>query len=224
MSIRLSRMVCPVTALFLFSVCVNLANAQQRGVVSCRPASERTGTEGCWIVASQRVEVLPLPLYWTLDAFATKAAAESARGSGTVVEALGKVWVMTVEPRHGATVNPQGIRVTEIGPLTVQPGTYTAQYMEAILEPGAVSRTHTHSGPEAFYTESGESCLETPAAKQVGKKGIDIVIPAGVPMELVATGSETRRSIVLLLHDSSKPPTTVVQWKSKGLCMSGAAK
>jgi quercetin dioxygenase-like cupin family protein len=224
MSIRLSRVVCSVVTLFLVFVSGSLAKAQQKGLVSCKPASERTGAEGCWIVASQKMEVLPLPLYWTLDVFPTKTAAESAKGSGMVVEALGKVWVMTVAPSHSVKVNSQGSRVTEIGPLTVQSGTYTAQYMEAILEPGAVSRTHTHSGPEAFYTESGESCLETPAAKQVGKKGVDIVVPEGVPMELVATGSETRRSIVLVLHDSSKPPTTVVEWKSKGLCMSGVAK
>ena len=113
-----------------------------------------------------------------------------------------------------------GIRVREIGPLPIKPNeNYTAQFMEGILEPGAVSGTNVHSGPEAFYTESGESCLETPAGFQVGPKAIDLVIPEGTPMELVASGKETRRGIILVLHSSERPATTVTNdWKSKGLC------
>jgi quercetin dioxygenase-like cupin family protein len=91
--------------------------------------------------------------------------------------------------------------------------------MEGILEPGAVSRTHVHSGPEVFYTETGESCLETPAGRQVGRKGVDLVVPEGTPMELVASGTETRRGIILVLHSTDRPATTVItDWKSKGLC------
>jgi hypothetical protein len=38
-------------------------------------------------------------------------------------------------------------------------------------------------------------------------------------MELTATGSETRRALVLILHDSTQPHTTVAtDWKPKGLC------
>jgi quercetin dioxygenase-like cupin family protein len=87
------------------------------------------------------------------------------------------------------------------------------------MQPGAISRTHLHSGPEAFYTETGETCLETPSGKETGHKGADIIAPEGVPMELTATGPEPRRGIVLVLHSSSKPHTTVVSdWVSKGLC------
>lgn len=39
-------------------------------------------------------------------------------------------------------------------------------------------------------------------------------------MELVATGTETRQGIILVLHSSAKPATSVVtDWKSKGLCL-----
>jgi quercetin dioxygenase-like cupin family protein len=154
-----------------------------------------------------------------MDVFPTKEAAESAKGSGgTVVESLGKVWLLTVGEKLKA--NPAGTRVTEIGPLPLKVGqNYTAQYMEATLQPGMVSKTHVHAGVEAFYTESGETCLETPEGKQVGRKGDDIVIPEGVSMELTATGTEVRRGMMLVLHDSSKPSTTLVDdWKSKGLC------
>ena len=187
---------------------------------SCRPVAERTGMDGCWILASVPVgKPSAGAVFWTLDRFPTREAAQRASGEGgAVVEALGQVWLFTVgeKPRLDA----QGSRVTQIGPLPVKPDVdYTAQYREAILQPGAVSRTHLHSGPEVFYTETGESCLETPAGKQVGRKGVDIVVPEGEPMELVATGTETRRGIVLVLHASDKPHTTVVSdWKSTGLC------
>ena len=159
------------------------ARAQSKPLVSCKLASERTGTEGCWIVANHPIGGLQNPTYWILDVLPNKAAARNVRDHNTtVIEALGKVWLMTLSGERIPKPNPQATRVAVIGPLWVTPGNvltknvtgpmseepgrqYTAQYMEAILEPGAVSRTHTHSGPEAFYTESGESCLETPAAK-----------------------------------------------------------
>ena len=196
------------------------ASAQQQKLVSCKPAAERTQPEGCWILANKPLGKLPAATFWTLDVYPTRESAEKARASnGTVVEALGKVWLYTVGEKPA--LSPQGSRISQIGPLPVKPEEfYTAQFMEGILQPGSVSRTHVHAGPEAFYTEAGESCLETPGGKQIGRKGLDIVVPEGMPMELVATGTETRRGIILVLHSSDKPPTTVtMDWKSKGLCL-----
>jgi quercetin dioxygenase-like cupin family protein len=195
------------------------ACAQQQKLINCKPASERTQPEGCWIAASQPLGKLAGPVFWTLDVYPTQESADKANTNhGTVVQALGRMWLFTV----GAVpaLPAQGSRVTQIGPLPVKPEeAYTAQFMEGILEPGSVSRTHVHAGPEAFYTEAGETCLETPEGRQVGRKGTDLVIAEGVPMELVATGSEVRRGIILVLHSSAKPVTTVVaDWKSKGLC------
>lgn len=190
---------------------------------SCKPVSERTGPEGCWIVASSKLgKLTEKPVFWTLDVYPTKADAERDATPGSrVVEALGKVWLLTV----GDRIKPaaQAIRMAQIGPLTVKPGEeYTAQYRESIMQPGAVSRTHLHSGPEVFYTETGETCLETPAGKQMSRKGVNIVADEGEPMELMATGTETRRGLVLVLHSSDKPHTTLVtDWHSKGLCKQG---
>ncbi len=195
-------------------------SAQGPKLESCKPASERTTVEGCWILVSSPLGKLPaLPVFWTLDQYPTRESAQTAvTKDSTVVEALGKVWLFTVGNKPKPPV--QGSRVTQIGPLPVKTNEdYTAQYREAILQPGAVSTTHLHAGPEVFYTETGETCLETPAGKQTGRKGVDITAPEGVPMELMATGSETRRGIVLVLYESSKPHTTVVsEWKSQGLC------
>jgi hypothetical protein len=38
-------------------------------------------------------------------------------------------------------------------------------------------------------------------------------------MHLTATGTETRRALVLILHDSTQPATmSAHDWKPKGLC------
>jgi quercetin dioxygenase-like cupin family protein len=181
--------------------------------------TEKTQETGCWILASQPLGLLANPVYFTMETFKDRELAERQKGSnGTIVEALGKIWLLSVGPRRNS--GPAGTKAAQIGPLPIRAGQeYTAQYMEATLQPGMVSKTHVHSGVEVFYTESGETCLETPEGKQVGKKGLDIVIPQGTSMELTATGTQIRRGMMLVLHDSSKPPTTLVDsWKSKGLC------
>ena len=197
-----------------------VAAAQTEKLESCRPASERTGPNGCWILASESLGRLPdKPVFWTLDVYPDRVSAEAAAGShSTVLDALGRVWLLTVGEKP--EMPAKGKRVNTIGPLPVKGNEeYTAQYRESIMSPGAVSRTHVHSGPEAFYTEAGETCLETPSGKQVSRLGHDVIVPEGEPMELVATGSETRRGLVLVLHSSSKPHTTVVtDWHSTGLC------
>ena len=95
---------------------------------------------------------------------------------------------------------------------------YTAVYMQNIFDPGMTAPIHTHSGPEAFYALTGETCLETPAGMLNDRNG-PIIVPAGPPMLLTATGTTRRRAVVLILHDSSQPATTMVQnWTPKGLC------
>lgn len=189
---------------------------------SCKPVSERTGSEGCWILASKPLGKLPnQPVFWTLDVFRDRTSAQAAAISGsTVLDALGRVWLLTVGERSATPI--RGMRITQVGPLPVKKDEdYTAQYRESIMIPGAVSRTHVHSGPEAFYTDTGETCVETTSGKQVSRPGHDVIVPEGEPMELMATGSETRRGLVLVLHSSAKPHTTVVtDWHSSGLCKS----
>ena len=159
-------------------------------------------------------------VFWHLDVYSTRAAAEQAKSSrGTVIESLGKVWLLSIEAARWRPAG--GERVAEIGPLPVIAGeTYAAQYMEAIFTPGMTAPTHTHPGPEAWYTLAGETCLETPEGKMVGRAGgSHVIVPGGPPMHLTATGTETRRALVLILHDSAQPPTTPARdWTPKGLC------
>ncbi len=203
-----------------------LSEISTKTLVACKPLAERTGDQGCWILTSQPLGTLdPAQIYWTLDTFPDRAAAEKAQAetkgkNSTILESLGKTWLLTVGPKFEQAANAK--RAAEIGPIPVKAGEdYTAQYAEAIMAPGATSRTHVHSGAEVFYTEAGETCLETPGGVQFSRPGPagGIIIPEGQPMELVATGTENRRGLVLVLHSSSKPATTVVSdWHSKGLC------
>ena len=114
-----------------------------------------------------------------------------------------------------------GVHVAEIGPLPTIPGReYTAEFMEAVFRPGMKWRVHRHSGAEAWYTISGETCLETPEGAMVGRAGgAPVIVPEGPPMQLTATGNEVRRALVLILHDSAQPHTTLApDWTPKGLC------
>src|SRR5206468_12633405 len=77
----------------------------------------------------------------------------------------------------------------------------------------------SHSGPEAWYTLSGETCLETPNGTQVGRAGgAPVIVPGGLPMELTATGSTLRKSLVLILHDRSEEHTSELQSRSDLVC------
>jgi quercetin dioxygenase-like cupin family protein len=187
----------------------------------CRPVSQRTSELGCWIIVDDQVGLLPAgQMFWHLDTYPIRTAAEDAKQSrGTVVEALGKIWLFTIAE---ATWRPRsGVRIAEIGPLPVQPGSaYSAMYMEAVFTPGMTSAIHTHSGPEAWYTTAGESCLETPQGAMFGRAGgPPLIVPAGPPMLLTAIGKVQRRAIVLILHNASQSATTLEHdWKPKGLC------
>jgi len=194
----------------------------------CKPATERHTDVGCWILADEpQGKIDQAQTYWHIDAYRTRADAERARGAhATVVEAFGKVWLLTVAKR-GWRPSPAGNHVEDVGPLPVKAGEqYSALFMEAVLTPGMTSAIHVHSGPEAWHTIAGETCLETPSGKVVGRAGAPgIVIPGGPPMLLTATGNETRRALVLILHASSQAPTSVVSdWSPKGLCSAAATQ
>ncbi|HKW36073.1 MAG TPA: hypothetical protein VJN92_23930 [Candidatus Acidoferrum sp.] len=97
--------------------------------------------------------------------------------------------------------------------LAITPGEkYSAQYMEAVFIPGMTSNAHNHSAPEAWYTMTGETCLETSdGIAHVGRAGgPPLILPVGLSMHLAATGSEKRRALALILHETTRPPTTLV--------------
>jgi len=193
----------------------------------CKPVSQRNAEVGCWITIDDPIgPVQAAPIFWHLDAYPSRAAANAAREErGTVVELLGRVWLFTIA-ESGWHPRSAGERVATIGPLPIRPGTpYTAMYMEAVTRPGVTSAIHTHSGPEAWYTQAGGSCLETPeGAIRAQAGGPPLIVPGGPPMLLSTTGTTMRRAAVLVLHESAQPAITMEhEWKPKGLCQEGGA-
>ena len=186
----------------------------------CRPASERAGEVGCWIIAREPLGRLTAPaVFWHLHTFASRPEAEAEKGPrGTVIEALGSVWLSTIaEPGWRPR---RGIRVAEIGPLEVEPGmSYTAQYMEGIFDPGMTTEVHQHPGPEAVYTMAGAICFETPHGTLRAGAGRAVVLPAGRLHTLTATGTAQRRSIALVVHESGRPwRLASSDWIPRGRC------
>jgi quercetin dioxygenase-like cupin family protein len=187
----------------------------------CVPISERAGRQlGCYITATQSLGVLgQAPVFWHIDRYPIRSAAEAMRTpSGMVVESLGEIWLFTIAAAEWRPLG--GERIARIGPLPIDADkAYTAEYMEGVFAPGMKSRVHRHAGPEAWYGLSGETCLETPTGAVTARRGETLIIPGGAPMELTATGAETRRALVLVLHDSSMPLGMAAEdWTPKGLC------
>jgi len=112
-----------------------------------------------------------------------------------------------------------GQPIAIVGPLMLPPAkSYTAVLSYAAMRPGDRSRVHTHPGPEGWYMIVGEQCLETPAGANRAKAGGTMTVPPNVPMELSITGTVLRKSLVLVIHDSSQPRGTPSQWKPSGEC------
>jgi len=196
-----------------------IASAQVPGRCEV-PVSQRTSDVGCYLVATQTLPAMPSgPVYWHLYTFPTRAVAEAEKTStGTVVESFGKVWLYTIAEK--AWHPSGGEHVAVIGPFTMSAGNqYTARYMEATFTAGMKAAIHRHSGPEAWYLVSGTQCLETPDGFKVAHAGDSAVVPEGPPMALSSVGTETRRSVLLVLHSSSQSWITMDHdWQPKGLC------
>ncbi len=192
--------------------------------IPCASIAEKRQELGCYVVARQQLGALregAPPLFWHLDAFPNRAAAEAAKGRfATIAEAFDRTWLFTIAPRnwrptasaeHVATVGPL--------PLEVEGVEYTATYLASAFHPGLSSYVHAHPGPEAWFIVSGEQCLETPDGPTPGRAGDGQMVRGGLPMIVHGTGSEIRRVLALILHDATKPATIPVnQWKPRGLC------
>lgn len=187
------------------------------------PVTQRTSATGCYLTAT-----LPLPLlssasvYWHVYSYPSRAAAEAVgqRSASIVVESLGTTWLFAIA--DAAWQASAGRRVARIGPLPVLPGKhYTARFMEAVFPAGQGLQTavHHHSGPEAWYLVSGAQCLRTPEATKVLRKGEGGFVEAGPPMMLTSLGQETRRALVLVLHETGQPWMTVTtDWRPVASC------
>jgi quercetin dioxygenase-like cupin family protein len=186
---------------------------------TCVSRSEQPRRVGCLIVTETPQGTLgPGPVYWHVARLDSGKRITALPARATSFDSFGHTWLMAIG--DSAWRPSVGEQVAVIGPLPITPGTsYNALYMEASMRPGMKSAVHRHSGAEAWYTLAGETCLETPSGTQVGRVNSPVIVPGGSPMELTATGTTLRRSLVLILHDATQPPTTVLTtWKPRHLC------
>ena len=196
--------------------------AGSEGFGVCIPESQRGSQEiGCFIKTEVAQGTLnAASTFWHVTRFDSLEAAQRARRPhDAIIQAYGDVWLMSIADE--AWRPESGQHVASIGPLPVSANlSYSALYMEASMKPGMKSAIHRHSGVEAWYTISGETCLETPKGVATGRAGgPPVIIPAGMPMELTATGTKVRTSLVLILHESSMKPTVPERdWRPQGLC------
>lgn len=202
---------------------VSLAQAQTK---DCEPVADRAGRAfGCFVTARTELGALPrdTTLFWHVVVMPSMTAANSAAHEagrrGTAVQSLDRAWLFVLAPDSWRTTD--GARLAMIGPLSlVQADSFAAVYMEGVFRPGMQSPVHRHPGVEAWYTLEGEMCLESPWGTQVQKaRGPGVMITGGQPMMLTGTGTEIRRSLVLILQDATQPRSThALDWTPKGLC------
>jgi quercetin dioxygenase-like cupin family protein len=184
------------------------------------PVADRASDTGCYLSATVSLGLLPThPLYWHVYSYPTPGEAEAAKQrNAVVVEAFDKVWLYTIAAAEWRPSS--GERVALVGPLPVTAGErYVARYMEARFPPGMTTPAHRHGGPEAWYVLSGSQCLETPTRVLVANAGESAVIEEGSSMVLSGTGSEVRRSLLLVLYAESRPwMSGASDWTPRGRC------
>ena len=189
--------------------------------VSCDniPPGEKRPDFGCFNVASE--EGLQFPqrqVYWHIRTFADRATADAAKSAtGIVVEEDGRVWLSEFGSRD--LIVKGGQAIATVGPLQLPAAkSFTVVLSYAVMRPGDQSRVHTHPGPEGWYMIVGEQCLETPSGANRAKAGGTMTVPPNVPMQLNITGTEVRKSLVVVIHDSSQARGTPSQWRPPGAC------
>jgi hypothetical protein len=174
-------------------ICPPVAHAQEALVI--RALSEK------------RVAQLPAgPLFWRVETFPTVAAAQAAAGpTGLVAESGGRVWLLTLGPRGGAS--PGGTRVAEVGPLPVVQSTeYLLRVNEASGPPGSVTPVHSHPGSEAFFVLAGEQSIRTPTGTLRVAAGRPEAGPGdGTPLQVSSTGATDLLALVMFLVDAARP-------------------
>jgi len=208
-----------LVGLVILAACALPSAASAQATTRQCGAAEEPGL-AC-LLASKQLSSLPKgTLFWHLDRFISNDAAQRAAArTSTVVQAFGATWLFTIAKERWRSRG--GEHVADIGPLPLAPGsTYAAEYLRSVFNPGTTAPLHVHSGPEAFYAISGDTCLETPDGVQTGRgPGNTLMIKAGSPMLLMVIGKVPRQGFALILHDASLPPTTLTQvWHPSGLC------
>jgi quercetin dioxygenase-like cupin family protein len=181
----------------------------QEEPVCVENSPERRNEIGCSIVEKRPLPAtLKEPVFWHIDRFDSAGRAQAGVGPSSIAfEAHGAWWLMSVGPESNDHHGGAHVAEVNLSPLP-KADSYSMLVITAYIPPGMTSRVHFHSGVEAFYPVDGEQCLETQDKAFPMKRGDTLVVPTGVTMRLVASGTEPRRAFAVIVYDSSKPPVT----------------
>ena len=193
----------------LFLVLVNQVVKAQEEPLCVENSPERRGGVGCSIVEKKPLPAdFKEPAFWHIDRFDSGDRAQAGVGPPSIAfDAHGSWWLMSVGPESQDHHGGQHVAQVKLLPLP-QASSYSMLVISAYIPPGLTSRVHMHSGVEAFYTVDGAQCLETKDRTFKMSKGDTLVVPTGVTMRLVASGTTPRRAFAVIVYDSAKPPTT----------------
>lgn len=202
------------SALFIGLLLRSTAEAQVQGACDA-PVSARLGPTGCYVLDSLPIRAAAPPLYW----YIFQADSGSTPIPDTrLLHAHHRFWLVAIDGEHLTMPVPL---VARVGPLPMPEGSHhlVARFMESTLTGGTETRVHTHPGPEAWYLLSGAQCLETPTGTNRVAAHSSLVLAGGQPMRLTATGPDTMRSLVLVLHDGALPwIDRTTTWSPAGSC------
>ena len=158
-------------------------------------------------LAERKVAELPSgELFWRIETYPTKEAAQSASGPWSLVaEAAGKVWLFTLGAAGGSS--PGGTKVSEVGPIVrVVAPQYLLRINEASGPPGSVTPVHSHPGSEAFYVLAGEQSIRGPHGTLVVKAHTPAAgHGAAMAMQVSSSGTADLQSLVMFVVDATQP-------------------
>jgi mannose-6-phosphate isomerase-like protein (cupin superfamily) len=194
------------------------------GAVGCddspTPGKRPLNTD-CAVLLHRNFDVLPPgPLVWRFENFpTTQAARDASTPASAVVEAGGKIWLLTLAAKGERSTGATFVTETDLLPPIPPGASYEIIISEANLGPEAKVMTHKHSGPETWFLLTGEQCVELPDRAVRARAGqTPTSAPAETPMKLNIIGPEKRDALFIVVHDSSKSWNTFVDWQPKGFC------
>jgi quercetin dioxygenase-like cupin family protein len=157
-------------------------------------------------MAEMPVAELPAgELFWHVETFGSLDEAKAAGGAFSLAgEFDGKAWLFTLGDRKAD--GSGGAPVASIGPVPrIDAPEFLLRINNATAPVGAKTSIHSHPGPEAFLILSGQLTQRTPYGAHVLNAGGTM---PGVPdqaMEVVSTGDEELRELIMFIVDPSKP-------------------
>ena len=214
-------------AVLLPGAAAGQSNQPAHALIMCAdsiPQGVRPANRNCAVLARTRFDVAPDgPIVLRLETFRDEdMARRAATPPSAVVRAAGQVWLFSLGVKGERSRG--GRFVTEIGPVPALPRAahYEMQVSEADFgpneAPAVANAVHTHSGPEFWFVFTGEQCLETPAGITRARAGEGMSAPAETPMQLNIVGQSKRDAVFVVVHDASRPATTVSDWRPTGSC------